>query len=534
MTCALLLDLPSFSIEHVTLAEGMVVVLAQSQTTSSSCPDCAQLSSRIHSRYRRTLTDLPSSGHMVRLVLQVSRFFCGHPECPRKTFAEPIPDLAERFARRTSRLKEVLERVALALGGELGSRLTAVLAMACSPDTLLRLLRCLPDEPIEPPRVVSLDDWAWRRGARYGTIICDLERHRRLDVLPARDATSTAAWLKGYPSIEIICRDRAGEYAEAARVGAPQAIQVADRFHLSQNLHEALDQAIRRHYPTIQHLLSPTQPVLLGEDLPLKRDDAAKVATQQRRMARYERMKVLHEQDCSRAQIAAYLGMKQETVQKYLMEPPRPSVYKPRHGKLTKYKPFLHQRFFQEGCRNSLQMFREMQQQGSTGGSTIVVNYVTQLRQLLGEPSTAGPVMRTKPTPLKATVSSPREIAWWFCLPPQRLTQKQQEDLQLLLTADNELSEMSSLTQTFFGLSRDHSSSQLTSWMESAFQGKAPELRSFARGLGRDEAAVRAGLELPWSQGQTEGQITRLKLIKRQGYGRAKFDLLRQRVLHAA
>jgi len=232
---------------------------------------------------------------MVRLVLQVSRFFCGHPDCPRKTFAEPIPDLAERFARRTTRLKEVLERLALALGGEPGSRLTAVLAMGCSPDTLLRLLRRLPDEPIDPPRVVSLDDWAWRRGARYGTIICDLERHRRLDVLPDRDAASTAAWLKRYPSIEIICRDRGGEYAEAARVGAPQAVQVADRFHLSQNLHEAIDQAIRRRYSTIHQLLSPTQPVLLGEDLPLKRDDAAKVATQKRRMARYERVKALHE-----------------------------------------------------------------------------------------------------------------------------------------------------------------------------------------------------------------------------------------------
>ena len=175
-----------------------------------------------------------------------------------------------------------------------------------------------------------------------------------------------------------------------------------------------------------------------------------------------------------------------------------------------------------------------MQQQGYAGGSTIVVNYVTQLRQLIGEPSTAGPMMRTRPTPLKAAVSSPREIAWWFCLPMNRLTHKQQEHLQILREADSELSEIYHFTQTFFRLIRDHSSSQLTPWMESALQGKTPELRSFARGLGRDEAAVRAGLDLPWSQGQTEGQITRLKLIKRQGYGRAKFDLLRQRVLHAA
>jgi len=534
MTQALLPDLPGFSIEQIMLAGGVITVLAQSCTMSARCPTCTQLSSRIHSRYQRKLADLPWSGRTVQLLVQVRRFFCEHPKCPHKTIAEPIPELAERYARRTIRLKEVLERLGLALGGEPGSRLTAILAMTCSPDALLRLLRRLPDDPIEPPRVVSLDDWAWRRGSRYGTIICDLERHRRLDILPDRDAASAAAWLARYPSIEIVSRDRGGEYAEAARIGAPQAVQIADRFHLSQNLHEAIDQAIRRRYSEIHRLLAPSQSVVLGEDLPLKRDDAAKAATQQRRMARYERVKVLHEQGYSLAQIAAYLGMKQETVQKYLMESPRSSVYKPRHGKLAKYKPFIHQRFFQEGCRNSLQIFREMQQQGYTGSSTIVVNYVTQLRQLIGEPSTAGPVMRTKPTPLKDIVASPREIAWWFCLPINRLTHKQQEQLKHLQEADRELSEIYHLGQAFFGLLRDHSSSELTAWMETALESQVPELRSFARGLGRDEAAVRAGLDLPWSQGQTEGQITRLKLIKRQGYGRATFDLLRQRVLHAA
>lgn len=248
MPYPLLPDLPGFSIEQVTLVDGVILVLAQSQTISSICPDCAYLSSRIHSRYQRKLADLPWSGRIVRLVVRVCRFFCKYPSCPRKTFAEPIVALAERSARRTTRLKETLEHLGLAVGGELGARLSVILGMDCSPDTLLRLLRHLPDRPIEPPRVVSLDDWAWRRGSRYGTIICDLERHRRLDLLPDRSTQSAAAWLARYPSIEIVSRDRGGEYAEAARVGAPQAVQIADRFHLSQNLHEAVDQAIRRHF----------------------------------------------------------------------------------------------------------------------------------------------------------------------------------------------------------------------------------------------------------------------------------------------
>lgn len=163
-----------------------------------------------------------------------------------------------------------------------------------------------------------------------------------------------------------------------------------------------------------------------------------------------------------------------------------------------------------------------------------MVNYVTQLRQLLGEPSTAGPVMRTRPTPLKGIVPSPREIAWWFCLPVDRLSPKHRESLQLLQETDRELNSLYTLAQAFFRMIREHSSSQLSSWVKEAEACLTPEFRGFARGLGRDEAAIRTGFDLPWSQGQTEGQITRLKLIKRQGYGRAKFDLLRKRVLLAA
>lgn len=250
MAHPLLPDLPGLSIHQITRTEGVITVLAHSQTTCASCPSCGHLSSQVHSRYQRTLADLPWSGRSVRLVIQVHRFFCKHPGCARTTFAEALPALASRSARRTTRLKEVLERLGLALGGEAAARLTAILGMRSSPDTLLRLLRRLPDDPVEPPRVVSLDDWAWRRGHRYGTIICDLERHRRLDVLPDRDATAVAAWLKRYPSIEIMSRDRSDTYATAAKLGAPQAIQVTDKWHLLKNLSEALQRCLSHHLTT--------------------------------------------------------------------------------------------------------------------------------------------------------------------------------------------------------------------------------------------------------------------------------------------
>jgi transposase len=183
MTQHLLPDLPGFSIEQITIAHGVITVLACSQTTSGHCPECAHLSSRIHSRYQPTLADLPWSGHSVRLVVQVRRFFCTQPMCRRKTFTEAIPAVAERNARRTNRLKAVLERLGLALGGEPASRLAAVLAMGCSPDTVLRLLRRLPDEPVEAPRVVSLDDWGATRKVAC-VAVRTLERRILPGVLP--------------------------------------------------------------------------------------------------------------------------------------------------------------------------------------------------------------------------------------------------------------------------------------------------------------------------------------------------------------
>lgn len=265
MTYSLFPDLAGLLIENLSIADGVIIVRARSQTTRNVCPACAQVSSRLHSSYQRKLADLPWSGRLVRLIVQVCRFFCDSASCSRKTFAESLGDFASRFAPRTTRLKETLEQLGLALGGEAGSRLTAVLGMGCSPDTLLRLLRRLPDRPIEPPRVVSLDDWSWRRGSRYGTIIRDLERHCRLGLLPDRDSTAASAWLARYPLIEIVSCDRSGEYADAIRPGAPQTVQVADRFHLNQNLHEAVDKAILRRYAEIHQLLAPVQEVVLGE-----------------------------------------------------------------------------------------------------------------------------------------------------------------------------------------------------------------------------------------------------------------------------
>lgn len=177
----------------------------------------------------------------MRLELTVRTFRCDTSTCPRRIFTERLPEVVAPYARRTLRLAEVLRLLALALGGAAGSRPVAPLQLATSPATLLRLIRCTPLRTQPAPQVLGVDDWSQRRRKTCGTILVDLERRAVVDLLPDRTAETLAAWLRERPGIDIISRDRFGAHAEAARTEAPQARQVADRWHLLRNLAETLE-----------------------------------------------------------------------------------------------------------------------------------------------------------------------------------------------------------------------------------------------------------------------------------------------------
>jgi transposase len=299
---------------------------------TAGCPRCTMPSSSVHSRYQRCPTDLPWGTRPVRLQLMGRKFVCRNLSCPRRIFTERGPALVASYARKTCRLMTALQAVGVALGGQAGARLAHLLGLPTSRDTLWRLVRRLPLAIIPPLRALGVDDWAHRKRQRYGTIVVDLERQRPVALLHDREADAFATWLRGHPGITVITRDRLKADMDGARAGAPQATQVADRFHLLQNLAEALDQGCSAHGPALEAVSDAwsrtpvTQPdgqtaipVPPSTPTPQARTQAAQ--RRSRRLATYEQVWGLHRQGWSNRAIAQRLGIGRMTAVRSLQAP---------------------------------------------------------------------------------------------------------------------------------------------------------------------------------------------------------------------
>lgn len=521
------------SVERVRPSPDRVTILAVPKPTSGACPACGHASARVHSHYTRRLADLPWQGCVVALEVRVRRFRCPVPACPRRIFAERLPGAAKPRHRRTDRLADIQRAIAHGMGGEPGSRLAARLAMPVSGDTLLRLIRASPVEPAPPPRIIGIDDWAWRRGRRYGTIVVDLERNRPIDLLPDRDAETVAAWLRDHPGVKIVARDRAGGYAEGARLGAPEAVQVADRFHLLRNLGDALQRIFDRHPHDLRaatkaavtaasaanEALPPTPPPRSRPASPQRQAVLARRATRQ---ALFEEILALHAKGWSQSRIAQATGLDRKTLRSWLQLGRPPTWQQPRHGSAVECHADHLRRRWDEGCRNATQLWREIQALGYAGRPGTVRDWLR--RQCLREMPSAASMVRWK-TP------SGRRAAWLVVADAEKLDGIERRFVDALLAGPAALSEAIELARDFRRMVRERQPERLDGWLGAT---GSTALRGFADSLRRDLAAVRAALTEPWSTSPVEGQISRLKMIKRQMYGRAGFDLLRQRVLLAA
>jgi transposase len=526
--------------------DGLTIILRTNRATVS-CPDCGQLSDGIHSWYRRTLADLPWQGVAVRFRLYTRRWFCRHPACSRSIFTERLPDVVDAYARRTSRLAEVVEAVAFALGGEAGHRLLLTFGLTLSPDTLLNIIRTTVLSVDPSPRVVGIDDWAWRRRHSYGTIIVDLERHRVIELLPDRDPKTLTTWLKRQPQIEVIARDRWQGYIEAATVGAPQAQQVADRWHLVDNLVDAVEEMLLRKRTVLREAAQaargepesgeapgdPTSGTIMPNRPRRRTQQLEELSLQrhQRIVERYVVIRRLHLAGADVADIARRVGTSRQTVYRYrkLAEAPERKQPTRRQTMLDPYVPYLLQRW-NEGCHNGMRLWREICEQGFRGSSTVVSRFVAQLRRDEVAGRSAGSTARSR----AARAPTARQVTRLFVRQQDDLTTEQQTYLSDLQRLDETVRTIFTLTQSFMAMMREQTGEQLKQWIEQAKGSGIGKFRRFAVGLEKDQAAVQAGLTEVWSNGQTEGHVHRLKLLKRQMYGRAGFDVLRPRMLRAA
>ena len=496
-------------VDQVSVASDRVIVAVHARGAVASCPLCRRPSRRVHSRYLRPLGDLPWQGRVGQLDLQVRRFRCSAPECPRRVFAERLPAAALPRVRRTARLAEAQRRIAFSAGGEAGARLASHLAMPVSGDTLLRLIQTAPLPAVPTPRVVGIDDWAWRRGQRYGMLIVDLECNRLVDVLPDRDAQTVGAWLNRHPGIEVVARDRAGAYADGVRSGAPEANQVSDRWHLLRNLGEAVARVLDRHHADLRAAaatalegMQDAQPAADMSSAPV-----AELPPSDRhavRRGRFNEALALHAQGWPARPIARAVGVNRQTVQGWLRSGQLPTWRQQLRGStMDRHAEHLDRRWH-EGCHNAAQLWREIQEQGFRGQLRTVQRWACGRRGAGPAASRAGRGTAAWPVPSK------QQAAWLVLADPERLDAAKQRFVHALTARSPELDGLISLAREFRSIVRRKKADRLDGWLVSA---KGSALAGFAGGLVRDLAAVRAALSLPWSTGAVEGQISRLKAI---------------------
>ena len=505
---------------------GLIHVELRACQAVSFCPGCGSRSSRVHSRYRRTLADLPWEGIPVQISLRARKFFCVDERCTRRIFTEPLPGTVSRYARRSDRASDALSWVTLALGCRARARLARKLGLLASRTTLLHeLRRRVSSSAPSAPRVLGIDEWAWKKGHRYGTMLCDLEQGRVIDLLPTRDSDTVAGWLRQHPGVQVVSRDRAGAFADAIRRGAPNAVQVADRWHLLNNLVDTLLRSLERHRGTVREVRDGLE-ATPADQLPLSYDQdlqtVASQRTQQKRKARlelYQQMTELIARGKSQSEAAASVGISLRTVQRWITTgvfPERKHRVFPSH--VDAFGPYLEKRFA-EGCTNASQLWREIRQQGFRGNISGVWRWLQRRFVSLRTSELTPPMKRRPPLCLE-------HVAWLML----KADPRRHLFLKALYRTSSELEALGHAARGFFEMIRNRDAVAWPQWLESAAHSP---LASFARRLERDRSAVDAALRLPWSNGMVEGHIHRLKLIKRQMYGRAGFDLLRLRVLHS-
>ncbi len=506
---------PGFDVESAFCEGPSTVITVRPTSETSLCPACGASSGRVHSRYQRRLTDLPLAGRQVRLVVVARRFRCDAARCGRRIFTERFAGGAlAPWARRTARLDLVVHHLGLALGGRPAASFARRLMLPVSNDTLLRVVRRRGCPPFAAPCVIGIDDWAWRRNRRYGTIICDLERRRPITLLPDREPATAQAWLAGQPQIAVVARDRGGGYALATSKALPLAVQVADRWHLMENASHAFLDAVRK---SMRQIRTAVGAATVNPDL-LTAAERLQYEGYLRRENTNAAILKQAETGISIREIARATGHSRGLVRNVLRGQ-RSDVFRLRESSLEHHLPWLDVQWA-AGHHNGAELWRCLKTRGFSGSLRVVSEWATRRRR--AEKLDAQSLQR---------VPSARTIARLMTTGRDTLSKSETVTIAAIEHGVPTLVEAREVITAFHKMIRTKAHADLDPWLERAC---ASLVASFANGLIKDKSAIDAAILTSWSNGQTEGQITKLKLVKRQMYGRAKLDLLQARLIGAS
>ena len=546
----LLSHLKGLTVRKVVPADLGWVVEAEG-SSNALCPDCGVTSHSRHSRYWRKLRDLPMQGASVTLKVQMGRWRCRSRQCLRQIFTERVDGVLLPHSQQTNRLSEVHRLVGRALGGRSGQRLLKRLGMPSSRHTLLRqVIKAASGSVWQPAiRVVGVDDWAWRKGQSFGTVLVDLERSEVVDLLPTRSAKVQGEWLAQHPEVKVVSRDRQGVYAEGVRAGAPRARQVADRFHLTLNLRQAVERelAVRRSFLRFTPESTPVVPTGGGTETENKgrqisiqssvQQQHAEVARlrRQQKLELFQTIQRMKSAGMKVSQIARHLGINRRRIERWvrLDTLPERNRMEPRPGMVGWFRDYLQQRWA-AGCRHGRTLLAEIRERGYVGAFSTLAKFLSPWRQPPAKTTTvsteAAPLEETPTAPAPRQVS-PQVSAVLLSKFRTDLTPAQAEIVDAFKQQCPGFAVMRKLVLNFRSLLRVGKLAALRRWMKRAQKTGIHALTRFVRTLQQDLRAVEAAVTEPWSNGPVEGHINRLKTLKRQMYGRAGVKLLRARLL---
>ena len=535
-----LIDIPKIIVSNIEFKPPIIHIYASLSGKRAKCPECKKYSYSVHDRYERKITDLPVFQHHSRIVLAVRKFKCRNAKCKRKVFTEQNNNILP-YARRTERVKRLLSDIAIDMPTGSGHVLSEKLQIKVSRSTLTRLAHQQPLPDINTLKIVGVDDWAFRKGVNYGTILVDMETSKPIDMLPTRDSEDLKAWLRDHPGIEIITRDRASSYSTAIDSISPNAVQVADRFHLLMNLSDALNTFFKSISPKINKLIKAKTSEMLrdaeavsGQDSVSKKEIAEIPVPVQKPDSRQEifnMVKKLQARGLSRRRIGRELGISRNTVKLYFQQDTLIPKSHPKRTNIEVFSNYILSKIKIDGYTN-MEIINDIRKIGYTGGNTQAYQYLSFLKETNGVTTLNYVEQRKQPIPYIKRLSS-RKLAKYVGRSLNHIEDIDHRSyMEVLFDNMPILKRVRRLVKRFKKMLKT-GAGQIQEWIKSIEESKdnLSGLKTFARGLKRDIKAVQNAIQLKWSNGPVEGHVNRIKSIKRQMYGRASFELLRRKVL---